>query len=270
MHIVRIRCNSYSVGPPRPIPFPFRCAAADEVPAWRGRLATLVSCLGVMLVTAGCASTKMTGQETLFSGALPRPSNILVYNFAATPADLPPGSALAGQPDLDTTPLTAGQIAEGRQLGINMAAELVGQLHGMGMPAQRVWSDQQPQLNDLVIRGCLLSVSEGSTTKRVAIGFGSGASELKVAVEVYQMTGQGLRKLESSDVQGKGGKAPGASLGLAALLVTGNPVGLIVGGGVKAYNEASGNNKVQGRAAQIVKQIGDQLKILFQQQGWIR
>ncbi|HTY89404.1 MAG TPA: DUF4410 domain-containing protein [Candidatus Acidoferrum sp.] len=221
------------------------------------------------LVAAGCASTKVTDQQSFTSGALPRPGNILVYNFAATPADLPADSALAKQPDLDAPPQTAGQIAQGRSLGVQMAGELVGQLHGMGMPAERVWSDQRPQLNDLVIHGCLLSVNEGSTTKRMAIGFGSGASELKVAVEVYQVTAEGLRKVESSDVQGKGGKAPGVSLGLAALLVTGNPVGLLVGGGVKVYNEASGNNKVEGRASQIVKQIGDQLKILFQQQGWV-
>jgi len=35
------------------------------------------------------------------------------------------------------------------------------------------------QLNDIVLRGYLLSIEEGSAAKRVAIGFGSGASELR-------------------------------------------------------------------------------------------
>jgi hypothetical protein len=234
------------------------------------RITSRILGLGLFgLIVAGCASTEVTNQRQFANGPVPRPGNILVYNFAATPADLPADSALARELNLDTTPQTARQIAEGRRLGIEMAAELVGRIHGMGMPAQRVWADAHPQLNDLIIRGYLLSVNEGSTTKRITIGFGYGASELKVAVETYQVTAQGLRKLESSDVQGKGNKLPGASLGLAALLVTGNPAAFIVGGGVKVYNEASGNNKVEGRAERIVKEIAAQLQIQFQQQGWI-
>ena len=42
-------------------------------------------------------------------------------------------------------------------------------------------------------------VREGSTAKRVAIGFGAGASELGVAVEGYQMTAQELRRLGWGD-----------------------------------------------------------------------
>ena len=34
-----------------------------------------------------------------------------------------------------------------------------------------------------MIRGYIFSIDEGDATKRVAIGFGSGASELKAAVE---------------------------------------------------------------------------------------
>ena len=227
------------------------------------------SCLMAALFLTGCASTEVTNQQNYVTGSLPRPGNILVYDFVATPADLPADSILAGHPDLDTTPQSPAQIAAGRQVGTELAVQLVADIHEMGMPAERPLPGTRPRLNDMVIRGCLLSVDEGSTVKRVAIGFGSGASELRVAVETYQMTSQGLRKLDSSTVQGNGAKAPGASVGLAALLVTGNPVGFIVGGGVKAYNEASGNNKVEGRARQIAKEIAAQLKSRFQEQCWI-
>ena len=44
----------------------------------------------------------------------------------------------------------------------------------------------------IVIRGYLVSVSAAAVAaKRVAIGFGAGASELSVAVEGYQMTAAG-------------------------------------------------------------------------------
>ena len=236
----------------------------------RLKLTTLVPCLFAALLAAGCASTKVTSQETLATGQLAWPGNILVYDFAATAADVPAESALAGQPSVDVNSQTAGQIAAGRQLGIEIAAELVGRIHGMGMPAQRAAAGTQPRINDIVIRGYLISINEGSVTKRVAIGFGYGASELRTAVELYQMTAQGLRKLESSTMDSGGGKGPGASLGAAAFIVTANPVGLIVTSGVHVYGEESGRSKVEGRADATAKEIADQLKIRFQEQGWIK
>ena len=86
---------------------------------------------------AGIASAEITNRVVLVTGPLPQPGQIWVYDFAASPADLPAGSALAGQPDLDTTPQTADQIAEGKKLGAEIAAELVGRIHDMEMPAQR-------------------------------------------------------------------------------------------------------------------------------------
>jgi len=223
-----------------------------------------------MLLVAGCASTKVTNQETVVTGQLPWPGNILVYDFAATAADVPADSALAGQPDLDRTPQTDQQIGEGRLLGADIAAELVGRIHGMGMPAQRAPAGTRPQLNDLVIRGYLISINEGSTAKRFTIGFGYGASELRSAVEVYQMTAQGLRKLGSSNMDSGGSKGPGATLGVAAFLITANPVGLIVSSGLKVYGENSGRSKIKGRADATAREIARVLKQRFQEQGWIK
>jgi hypothetical protein len=138
----------------------------------------------------------------------------------------------------------------------------------MGMPAEHV-STAQPQINDIVLRGYLLSVDEGSAAKRVGIGLGSGASDLKVAVEGFQMTAQGLRKLGSGTSDAGGSKTPGTAVGLATLLATHNPAGLIVSTGMKVYGEASGKSKIEGRADQTAKEIADILKKRFQEQGWI-
>jgi len=235
----------------------------------RASIATIISCLFAMVVVAGCASTKVSDREQLVTGKLPRPNNILVYDFAATAADVPAESALAGQPDLDTTPQTAEQIAEGRKLGAQISSELVEQIRAMGMPAERASTGTKPQINDVVIRGYLLSIDEGSATKRVAIGFGSGASELKTAVEGFQMTAQGLRKLGSGTVEAGGSKGPGGAVGVVGLAATGNPAGLIISTGMKAYGEYSGSAKVEGRAKQTAKEIADVLKQRFQEQGWI-
>jgi hypothetical protein len=180
-----------------------------------------------------------------------------------------PGLPLAGATGLDTTPQTAEQIATGRELGAGIAAQLLDQIRAMGMPAMQALPGTRPMVNDLVIRGYLLSVKEGNAAKRVAIDFGSGASELHTLVEGFQMTAQGPRKLGSGTVDSGGSKSPGAALGVATFLASGNPVGLIVGSAMKVHGEASGKSKIEGRADATAKEIADVLKKRFQEQGWI-
>ena len=225
-------------------------------------------CLLALFVVAGCASTTVSDRQVLVNERLPRPGHILVYDFVATPGDMPADSELAGAPS-EGTPQTAEQIATGRQLGAQIAGELVKNIRDMGLPAERVSGRPTLQINDCVIRGYLLSVQEGSAAKRIAIGFGSGASELKTLVEGYQMTARGLRKLGSGTVDSGGSKGPGAAVPLAVAIASGNPLGLIVSTGLKVYGEQSGSSKVEGRAEQTAKEISDALRTRFQQQGWI-
>ena len=266
---MRIQCylNKVSASAHRTLAFP---SQSPEGPlAFGSKITTILSCLCVLAVATGCASTKVSDREQLVTGQLPKPDHILVYNFVATAADLPADSVLAGEPNLDTTPQTAEQISEGQKLGSEIAAQLVEQIRAMGMPAELASTGMAPQLNDLVIRGYLLSIKEGSAAKRVAIGFGAGASELRTMVEGFQMTAQGLRKLGSGTVDAGGSKTPGAALGLATFLATANPAGLIVSSGMKVYGEASGSSEVTGRAKATAKEISTLLKQRFQQQGWI-
>ena len=229
----------------------------------------IVLCLLALLVIAGCASTKIDSRNELVTQKLPRPNTIWVHDFAATPSDVPAESALAGQDLEHSTPQTAKEIAIGRQLGDEIAAQLIEQINGMGMSAERAVTGTTPQINDLVIRGYLISFNQGSAEKRILIGFGSGASDLKVAVEGFQMTAQGLRKLGSGSTDAEGSKTPGADLGVLGLLATHNPAGLIISSGMKIYGEESGSSTVKGRAKQTAKEIADVLKKRFQEQGWI-
>jgi hypothetical protein len=217
---------------------------------------------------AGCATTKMTNRQQLVTGQLPRPAHIWVYDFAATAAEVPANATIAGQ--YSATAQTAAQVALGRQLGAQIAAELVQQIQSMGLPAAQAGAGTIPQLNDLILQGYLLSVQQGSEVERLAIGFGAGASELRTAVEGFQMTAQGPRKLGSGTVDSGGSKGPGAAVGIAGLIATGNPAGLIISTGMKVYGEESGSSTVEGRAKQTAQEIADVLKQRFQQQGWIQ
>jgi hypothetical protein len=229
----------------------------------------IVLILLALLAIAGCAKTQISDRQEYTGGKLPRPGNILVYDFAATADDLSADSALAGRISEHDTPQTAEQIETGRKVGAEIAAHLVAEIRAMGMPAERASAASQAKVNDLVLRGYLLSVKKGDALERVAIGLGDGASELTATVEAFQMTPTGLRKLGGGELDAQGGKGPGGVVGAAVLIATHNPVGLIVSTGVKAYGEESGKSTIEGRADQTAKEIAEQLKKKFEEQGWI-
>jgi hypothetical protein len=229
----------------------------------------IIPCLVVLMAIVGCAETKFIDREILADNQVPRPDRIWVYDFAATPDALPAYFSLAEQYSQNSPPRTLRQIEIGRKMGVEIAKQLVDQIRSMGMEADLGSDTTAAQMNDLVIRGYITSIDEGSAFKRLTLGFGAGGSELKVMAEAFQVMSQGMRKLGAGSTVSDGSKGPGAALGASALAVTGNPIGLIVGGGLNIYGEATGNATVEGRAKQTVEQIAAQLKIRFQQQGWI-
>jgi hypothetical protein len=100
------------------------------------------------------------------------------------------------------------------------------------------------------------------------IGFGAGAAEMDTVVEGYLMTPQGLKKLGSGTLISSGNKTPGLVVPAAVAIATG-PVGLIVVGAVKIQGAASGRTGLEGRAKSTADEIATQLKIRFQDRGWI-
>jgi hypothetical protein len=223
-----------------------------------------------LFVVAGCASTAVSNRQAAVNDKLPRPNHIWVYDFAATAADVPADSSLTGQYSDHPAPQTREQIATGRKVGTEIATQLVARIRSMGLPGERASMESRPQINDLVIRGYLLSVDQGSAAERVAIGFGAGGSELRTAVEGYQMTAQGLRRLGSGTVDASGSKTPGAALGVATFLATANPAGLIISSAIKLHGEESGSSTVEGRAEQTANEIASALEKRFAEQGWMQ
>jgi len=228
-----------------------------------------VSVFFTLAVLAGCATTKVTQQTPLVSPGLPRPNQIWVYNFIADPTQIPADSSISAAMSAPSTPPTAEEIETGRQLGALIAKELVADIQAMGLSAAQAGPGTVPQVGDGVIRGYLVSVQGGGAVKRFVIGFGAGAAELDTVVEGYAVTPRGLRQLGSGTLSSSGSKTPGAMVPAAVAIATGSPVGLIVTGGAKLYGEVSGRSGLEGRAKATADEIAEQLKIRFQDRGWI-
>jgi hypothetical protein len=226
-------------------------------------------CVFALVFVAGCASTNVTQQTPMVNQGMPRPNRIWVYNFVADPADMPADASITGEVGAPSTPPTAAELEEGRRLGALIAADLAADINAMGLTAVQAGPASAPQVGDGVIRGYLVSVQGGGAIKRFVIGFGAGTSEMDTVVEGYAVTPQGWRKLGSGTLSSSGNKTPGMVVPAAVAIATGNPIGLIVVGGLKIYGEASGRNKLEGRAKATADEIAQQLKIRFQDRGWI-
>lgn len=229
----------------------------------------VVLCVCALVVTVGCASTEVTNRDyKLGKEKIPKPERIYVYPFAATPADIPTWSASAGRYSESTTPQTPEHIEMGRTLGVLVAKELVLEIQKMGYSALEADQHTVPRINNLMIAGYFQAADEGSTAKRLTLGFGSGAAEITTAVEGYQMTPEGPRHLGSAQLQSGGSKMPGLIVPIAVVAATANPIGLIVMGTAKVAGEVTGRNKLEGAAKRTAEAIAEQLQVRFKEQGW--
>ncbi len=227
--------------------------------------------LSILVIIAGCASTKVTDREIyIMDKNLPRPDHIFVHDLAATPADVPAGFAMAGQYASEYRAQTSDEIATGRELGERVATKLIERIRDMGLPAEKASAQTRMQVNDILFWGYFISVDKGSADMRMAIGFRQGVSELQTAIEGYQMTARGLRKLGSGTIESSSGKTPGMVLPVAVAIATENPAGLIVGGALKVGQEVTGRSTIEGRADATAKEIAEVLKKRFKDVGWIK
>jgi hypothetical protein len=226
------------------------------------------SSIAVLLVATvlGCSSTRITDLESYQGRRLPRPDRILVYDFAATGADLPAFSRARDRYAAPQHPHTAEEIATGRELGSIVAERLVAEIAAMGLTATRANARSQPRIGDITLVGYFETIDEGSTTKRVVIG--SGSAELKTHVEGYRMTDSGMHQLASGEVESGSDKTPGFVMPLIVTIAAINPPGIATGGAVTAGDGAE-RMALKGTAERTAHAIAEELRKAFERQGWI-
>ena len=225
-------------------------------------------CLIGLLSIAGCASSEVTSQNR-YEGELAKPARIVVYDFAATPQDVPPTSALAGLYATRETPQSAEEIALGRELGALVAAELVTELDARGIPAVRAADGAQPQVGDGVIKGAFVAVDEGSRLQRMLIGFGAGAAELRTMVEGYKQTADGLAPLGSAEVEAAGGQMPGVLAPVGVGAAAGRAATSAIVSGTASTVREIDPETLEGAAERTAEEVADIVEEAYRERGWL-
>jgi hypothetical protein len=169
-------------------------------------------------------------------------------------------------------PTNNNPVQREREIARNAAEALiitlVTGLQDLGFTVQRVGRATLATDNDLLIDVQFLVIDQGNPLQRLTIGFGSGASQVKTNVQVYQ--GAEQRKLLEFLTTADSGRLPGvATTGPATVAIQGSAsLGLVagsaIGTGLGAYR-----SDVAHMAASSGEQAVRYLSEFFAKQRWI-
>jgi len=225
--------------------------------------------LGV-LALAACAPTQVQSTYQR-QGPLPRPNQVLVYDFAVTPQDVQLDRGLSAEliQMAQGSPRSEQEIQLGRKAARALSDELVKKINAMGLPARHAVGAPMQWGNSLLVEGQFLSINAGNRTERTVIGLGAGASSVQTLVQIYAAGGPQLVRVEEFETTARSGYKPGAAetMGMGAAAGTLAVSAAVTAAGTVA-SEALGAN-VEADAQRTASDVAEKLQSYFAQQGWI-
>ena len=217
---------------------------------------------------AGCVQTGIRRAALVADTNLPRPSRILVYDFAVNDQEVKEYQGIMRQQPAIKDAATRERLLA-QDVKDALAEELIDQLKPLGFVIERVPRGTKATGSDLVIDGQFLTVDEGNPLSRLVVGFGTGSSVVQARAQIYQAPE--ARKLLDFTTESESGKLPGAAstLGAGAVAAGGVTAGMVVANAavssVKIYK-----SDVARMAAASGDQVARYLSEFFAKQGWIR
>src|SRR6266850_157967 len=228
-----------------------------------------LAALGLTAI-GGCAriSTQYVQQTT---DRLARPALILVHDYQVSPDEVQLDSALSSRlrRAVKGTPKTEDQLKVEQEVSRTLTTTLVDEMRKLGIPAEPARMASPVAGPTLSIEGQIVSIDEGNKAKRLVIGLGSGASEVRTLTQVYEVTSaDGHHLIEDFYTTAKSSRKPGfgpmAGFGAAAGLAASR---VAAAGRVGVATSLS--QTVEADVRHGAKQIAKELAKLFVEQGWI-
>ena len=230
-----------------------------------------VSMLTMAIMLSGCAPTGVQVMEE-YSGQLPRPERVLVYDFALSLGDISLAEGIGAdiKKYAEGTPKSVEERRISRAIADAMSEELVKKIQALCMPAQRAYGAPPTGGHNLLIHGRFLDVDQGNETERMVIGFGLGASEVTTHIDVYAMSPDGkMQMVTDFRTTAKSVIKPGMAetMGVGALagnLAVSAAVGTAAGIGSQVFKDS-----ITAEAKRTADKVSEKLADFFSRQGWI-
>ncbi len=224
------------------------------------RALRILAILVALSLAVGCASTKVGSvRDESRRLRLKKPVQVQVHDF---------GYHVDMEAEEDDHQELAPEAAEA------LSTELVSHIREMGLPAQRLAAGHpfpdSPAGNQtvLVIRGTFTELNDGSGAKRLWLGFGAGAAQVKSIVRLSWLDSKGETFLREFETISKTGKMPGLITPIGMGAVTGRIiVSAIVG---TASTVAKRKDNAVGSSVRTADKIAEELEPFFRQKGWLR
>jgi hypothetical protein len=227
----------------------------------------------VLALAAGCAPTNVQ-QQSMTLTQLPRPDLILVYDFAVSPDEVKLDTGLSAElmqkysQHKGMSP-TAQEIKLGHKVAEAVSDELVKKIRSYGLWAERGFGYPYGTGKVLMVKGQFVSIDQGNRTERVAVGLGAGRSDVQANVQVYELTPQGLKEVDTLRGTAKSGYKPGMAEMMGAGAIAGHLLMSTVVSGVVAGASEMTSATVEADGKRLADKIAVDLGNFFVNQAWI-
>jgi hypothetical protein len=233
-------------------------------------LSILLFAAAALFITA-CAPTNVQATQQYSGEKLPKPTKILVYDFAITPEEVKLNSALGARiaNRFKSASQSDQELAIGRSVAASLSKELIKDLRARGFAAEHADGSLPTDGNIVLITGHFLDVNQGNRLRRDVIGFGAGSSNVTSQVQVLDNVAQPHQLLLEFSTSAQSSHKPGAAELAGAGIAAGSSVVTSLGAStsVAAATEALGAS-VEDDAKRTAKEIDKQLLPFFVRQGW--
>jgi hypothetical protein len=219
----------------------------------------------ITLFLVGCAggSAKQVGSQG--DEPLTRPPVFLIYDFAVDPEDV----------IVDTAGLTSGdeastaeRLSEGKEWANALSESLVRQFVDEGITARRATGSTHIPLNAIAVKGQFILIDEGDEIKRTTVGFGAGAEDVSIMVQVYQMKKPGLMRISEIEAEAHGRKTPGVAGPAAVAVGAGMVVGLVISSAMNVKSEAV-DGSMQTTVDDLAEELVERAVNYYKKRGWL-
>jgi hypothetical protein len=189
------------------------------------------------------------------------PALVLIHDFLPPPADDPLDQA--SNSEIEDMEEMAGEANH------ELCTTLIEEMKKFGLPAQKASDSIPPGENTLSIEGEFLCLEEGSSIKRMLIGFGAGAAQVNTIVRIYLHSGnhkellqEFMATVETSDKTGIGP----AMLGMGPV-PGGGIISATVSSAVSAGSETWGSD-IEALSDALAREIAKSFVDFAIRQGW--
>jgi hypothetical protein len=227
----------------------------------------------VLAIVSGCAPSNVQ-QQNMTLTQLPRPDRILVYDFAVSPDEVKLDKGLSAElvqyyEQRKGSSRTAEEMKVGHQVANVVADELVKRIRSYGLWAERAMGYPYGQGKVLMVKGQFMSIDEGNRTERVAIGLGAGRTDVQANVQLYEITPQGMQRVDSLRGDAKSGYKPGMAEMMGVGAIAGHLLTSTLVSGALATGSEIGFATVEADGKRLADKIAQDLGNFFINQAWI-